>query len=365
MTGTLVILVFLAAALVAGAVWLARVLRAELSGLRTESAEQLAGRNADIDRRLEGMTATMDRRFGELDTKVDRRLGELDLRVDGRLAGMSETSTKIHERLGKVDEATAQMNERAKDFQRFEQMLRPPKARGGVGEMLLANLLADILPAGRFELQYGFSSGERVDAVVKLDDALIPIDAKFPLDNFQRYVEADGDQARALHAKAFARDVKGHVDAIAQKYIRPEEGTYEFAFMYLPAEAVFYELVCNGIGGEANPLAYARERKVIPVSPSTFHAYLLMLAQGLKGLKIEEHAREVMAYVADLNRDFARFKSDFDLLGKHLGNAQTKYGDSEKRLSRFETKLERAAESELPEAPRVELAELPRAADAA
>jgi DNA recombination protein RmuC len=253
------------------------------------------------------------------------------------------------------------MNERAKDFQRFEQMLRPPKARGGVGEQLLAGLLADILPAARFELQYGFRGGERVDAIIRLDDALVPVDAKFPLDNFQRFVEADDDVAREAHAKAFARDVKGHVDAIAQKYIRPDEGTYEFAFMYLPAEAVYYELVCNRIGGDANPLAYAQARSVIPVSPSTFHAYLLVLVQGLKGLQIEEHAREVMGYVADLNRDFARFKADFDVVGKHLGNAQTKYAESERRLSRFETKLERAAESESPEVESVELAELPRA----
>ncbi len=354
MIGTVAILVFVAAGAVLGGLWLARVVRAEL-----------AGRNSEIDRRLVGMTETMDRRFGDLDTKVDRRLGEMDVKVDKRLEGMTETSTKIHERLGKVDEATAQMNERAKDFQRFEQMLRPPKARGGVGELLLRQLLADVLPADKFTLQYGFSSGERVDAVIRLDGALIPIDAKFPLDNFQRVVDADDEQARELHARAFARDVKGHIDAIAEKYIRPEEGTCEFAFMYLPAEGVYYELVCNRIGGDANPVDHAQKRKVFPVSPNTFYTYLLTLAQGFKGLQIEEHAREVMAYVADLNRDFARFKGDFELLGKHLGNAQTKYGDSEKRLSRFETKLERAAESEPLESEPVELAELPRAVDAA
>jgi DNA recombination protein RmuC len=364
MIGIVVILVVLAG-VAAAAVWLVRVLRADLAQGHAESAEQLSGRNAEIDRRLAGMTETMDRRFGELDTKVDRRLGEMDVKVDRRLAGMTETSAKIHERLGKVDEATAQMNERAKDFQRFEQMLRPPKARGGVGELLLENLLADILPAARFHLQHGFRSGERVDAVIKLDDALIPVDAKFPLDNFQRFVEAEDDAGRELHAKALARDVKGHVDAIAQKYIRPDEGTYEFALMYLPAEAVYYELVCNRIGGDANPLAYAQERKVIPVSPSTFHAYLLVLVQGLKGLQIEEHAREVMAYVADLDRDFARFRADFDVVGKHLGNAQSKYLESERRLTRFETNLERAGESEPAEVETVELAELPRAADAA
>jgi DNA recombination protein RmuC len=353
MVGTVVILLIAAAGLALGGLWFARVVRAELGG-----------RNAEIDMRLAGMTETMDRRFGELDTKVDRRLGEMDVKVDRRLAGMTETSTRMHEGLGKVGETTAQMNERLKDLQRFEQMLRPPKARGGVGELLLKQLLADVLPADTFALQHGFRSGERVDAVIRLDGALIPVDAKFPLDNFQRYTEAGDDVARELHAKAFARDVKGHIDAIAEKYIRPEEGTYEFAFMYLPAEGVFYELVCNRIGGDANPVGHAQKRKVFPVSPNTFYTYLLTLAQGFKGLQIEEHAREVMTYVADLNRDLARFRADFDVVGKHLGNAQTKFAESERRLSRFETKLERAAESE-PEAEPVELAELPRAADAA
>jgi DNA recombination protein RmuC len=364
MTGIVAVLAVLIA-VGAGAVWLARVLRAELARDRVEAAEQAAGRNADIDRRLAGMTETMDRRFGELDSKVDRRLGEMDVKVDKRLAGMTETSTRIHERLGKVDEATAQMNERAKDFQRFEQLLRPPKARGGVGELLLKQLLADVLPVEKFSLQHGFTSGERVDAVIRLDGMLIPIDAKFPLDNFQRVIDADDDQAREVHSRAFARDVKTHIDAIAEKYIRPDEGTCEFAFMYLPTEGVYYELVCNRIGGDANPVDHAQKRKVFPVSPNTFYTYLLTLAQGFKGLQIEEHAHEVMAYVADLNRDFGRFKADFDVVGKHLGNAQTKYSESERRLSRFETKLERAAESELPEAEAVELAELPRAADAA
>jgi DNA recombination protein RmuC len=353
MVGTVVILLIAAAGLALGGLWFARVVRAELGG-----------RNAEIDLRLAGMTETMDRRFGELDTKVDRRLGEMDVKVDRRLAGMTETSARMHEGLGKVGETTAQMNERLKDLQRFEQMLRPPKARGGVGELLLKQLLADVLPADTFALQHGFRSGERVDAVIRLDGALIPVDAKFPLDNFQRYTEAGDDVARDQHAKAFARDVKGHIDAIAEKYIRPEEGTYEFAFMYLPAEGVFYELVCNRIGGDANPVEHAQKRKVFPVSPNTFYTYLLTLAQGFKGLQIEEHAREVMTYVADLNRDFARFRADFDVVGKHLGNAQTKFAESERRLSRFETKLERAAESE-PETEPVELAELPRAADAA
>ena len=350
----------------AGAAWLARFLRSELTTLKADSAAQLADlrsesaaglaeRNAEVDRRLAAVTETMDRRLSQLDTKVDRRL-----------ESASQTTTRIHERLGKVDEATGQMLERAKELARLEQALRPPKARGGFGETLLANLLADTFPREKYALQYGFHSGERVDAVIRLDRALVPIDAKFPLDNFQRVVEAESDGERELYAKQFCRDVKHHVDVIAEKYIRPDEGTYEFALMYLPAETVYYELVCNRLGGGSSPLAHALERNVIPVSPSTLHAYLLVLVLGFKGLQIERHAREVMAYCADLNRDFGRFKNDFDLLGKHLGNAQTKFGDAEKRLSRFEAKLERAAESEPGEiGATVEQDELPRALDAA
>jgi DNA recombination protein RmuC len=352
---TIVVFVLVLAALAVGIAWLARFLRGELGGLRVDTGAQLAERNAEVDRRLLGIVETMD-----------RRLAELDRRVDGRLESANRMATEIHGRLGKLGEANTQMLERARDLAKLEQALRPPKARGGFGELLLANLLADTFPADKYTLQHGFKGGERVDAVIRLDRALVPVDAKFPLDNFHRVVEAESDAERETHAKQFGRDVKAHVDAIAQKYIRPDEGTYEFALMYLPAEAVYYELVCNRLGGSASPLAYALERKVIPVSPSTLHAYLLVILLGFKGLQIEEHAREVMAYCAQLGKDFGRFREDFELVGTHLGRAQTKFTDAEKRLGRFETKLERAAESELlEEAPAVELAELPRAADAA
>src|SRR5919197_1370778 len=216
MIGVIVILVLLPA--LAALAWF---LRAEVARSRTEAAVQLSERNAEVDRRLQGVIETMDRRLSELDTKVDRRL-----------ESASRTTTEIHERLGKVDQATAQMLERAKDLARLEQALRPPKARGGFGELLLANLLRDRLPADAYQLQYGFKSGDRVDAVIKVD-RLAPIDAKFPLDNFERLVDAEDDAQRELYEKAFARDVKGHIDAIAGKYIRPDEGTYDFAFMYL------------------------------------------------------------------------------------------------------------------------------------
>ena len=331
----LVVLVLVIA--VGGILWLARELRAGqaslgagLGELRTATAHQFEERDAAVDRRLEHLDATLDRRLGQLDVKVDRRL-----------ESAQKTTTEIHERLGKVDSAAAQMLERAKDLSRLEQALRPPKARGGFGELLLENLLRDRLPATAFQMQYGFSTGERVDAAVKAGGLLIPVDSKFPLDNYQRVVEAATDEEHRLAEKAFARDVRTHVDAIAAKYVRPDEGTSDFAFMYIPVEAVYYELACSST---ASILQYAHERRVFPMSPSTFTAYLQVIAFGLRGMQIEEHAHEVMEYVADLTRDFDRFVEDFDVVGKHLGNAQTKFASAEKRLDRFAGKLERASE---------------------
>ncbi len=290
------------------AVWLARALQS----FKADSDSTLAARNAEVGRQLQGITATMDRRLGELDTKVDRRMEHA-----------SKQTNAIHQQLGDVGRATTLLAEHAKELGQLQQVLRPPKARGGFGELLLGNLLRDRLPAEAYSLQYGFKSGERVDAVIRVD-RLAPIDAKFPLDNFERLVDAQENSERELHEKAFARDVKGHVDAISSKYIRPDEGTYDFAFMYLPSEAIYYELVCGKTGAL---LTYAHEKRV--------------------------------------QNDFGRFKADFDLVGKHLGNAQNKYVDAEKRLDKFETKLEQAADSRELDAEADVVAELPRAADAA
>jgi DNA recombination protein RmuC len=197
--------------------------------------------------------------------------------------------------------------------------------------------------------------------VIKVD-RLVPIDSKFPLDNFERMAGADNDIERQQHEKLFARDVKNHIDAIASKYIRPDEGTYDFAFMYLPSEAIYYELACGKTGAL---LAYAHDKRILPVSPTTLTAYLQVIVLGLKGLQIEQHAQEVMAYCAQLQTDFGKFKEDFELVGTHVGRAQNKYVDAQKRLGRFETKLEQAADWDEGAIEAAEAHELPRAVDAA
>jgi DNA recombination protein RmuC len=314
-----------------------------------------------VEARLGSVEERLDRRLSEVHEGFDRRLEGLDGRLLSSQQSAGQTATQIVERLGKLDGTAAQMLQKAADLGRLEQALRPPKARGGVGEMLLANLLRDMLPPDAYRLQHTFRSGERVDAVVRVDK-LVSVDAKFPLDNFERLVNADGDVERELHEKAFARDVKGHIDAIASKYIRPAEGTFDFAFMYLPSESVYYELVCGKTGALS---AYALGRRVIPVSPSTFHAYLLMVTQGLRALQIERHAQDVMAFCAQLGKDFERFRGDFEVVGKHIGNAQSKYSEASGRLTRLEATLERATEWEPEQVEVAEANELPRALDAA
>ena len=293
-----------------------------------------------IEPRLRELDERMERRFGDLDAKVDRRLEGIDGRLLSTQKSAGETATQIAEKLGKLDGTAAQMLARANDLSRLEQALRPPKARGGVGELMLANLLRDCLPSDAYKLQYRFGGGEIVDAVIRVQQ-LLPIDAKFPFDNFERLAQAENDDERTLHERAFARDVKGHVDAIASKYIRPAEGTFDFAFMYLPSESIYYELVCGKTG---SLYAYAMGKRVFPVSPSTFHAYMQMILLGLKGLQIEEHAHDVMAYCAQLGNDFERFRVEFDILGKHIGNAESKFAEADRRLGDFEGALERAAD---------------------
>jgi len=338
MTAVLILLAIVAAG-AALAAWLPRVLD-----------KLLSARNAEMDGRLRVMNEIVDRRLGELDTKVDRRLEHA-----------TKQTNAIHEKLGAVGEATQLLAEQAKGLGELQQILRPPKARGGFGELLLGQLLGDRLPPTAYSLQYGFAGGERVDAVIKVD-RLVPIDSKFPLDNFERMVAADNDIERQQHEKLFARDVKGHVDAISSKYIRPDEGTYDFAFMYLPSEAIYYELACGKTGAL---LEYAHGKRVLPVSPTTLTAYLQVIVLGLRGLQIEQHAQDVIARLSQLHTEFGKFKDDFELVGKHLGNAQDRFLDAEKHLGKFETKLEQAADSPAALEEPAKAHELPRAADAA
>jgi len=275
---------------------------------------------------------------------VSQRLPDTDdfAVLSQRLWDVQESSrssyAQISHALGGLAAAAQQMVDVGHKVSGLEELLRPPKLRGGMGETLLAELLAQILPEKAYRLQHRFNSGERVDAVICLGDALVPVDAKFPLESFRR-LTAIKDEAEAARArKEFLRAVKNHIDQIAWKYILPDERTFDFALMYIPAENVYYETILKD-DCDDGLFPFALEKRVIPVSPNSFYAYLQVIIHGLKGLQIEQRAREIMGYLDHLRVDEDRFRQEFDILGTHLSNAHKKYEDAQRRLDHFEDRL--------------------------
>jgi len=247
----------------------------------------------------------------------------------------------VHRKLGGLEQASRQIQELGRDIGELQDILKAPKLRGNLGEFLLEELLRQVLPERNFETQYRFRDGTVVDAVVKLGDRLVPIDSKFPLESFQRLLAVEGEAARLQEKREFVRVVKKKIDEIAAKYIKESEGTYNFALMYIPAENVFYEvIVAENLKDRKYELsAYAMERKVVPVSPNSLYAYLMAIALGLKGFKIEQQAKIIMGELAKVQGAFGEFYGDFVLVGKHLKNAAAKYDDSAKKAERFNDRI--------------------------
>ena len=297
-----------------------------------------------------------------MEQTLNTRLTELDTKVDGRLAATTQTTTQIHERLGEVTKATETMIARAQDLARLEQALRPPKARGGFGELLLENLLRDRLPPDAYAMQHTFATGDRVDAVIRAD-RLVPVDSKFPLDNFELMVNAEDDAQRQLLREGVrARRQEAHRRHRSE--VHPPGRRHVRLRAHVPARRRRSTTSSSPARpGTCSPTAH--EKRVFPVSATTFTAYLQVIVMGLKGLQIEQTAHEVMAYCAALQKDFGKFRDDFELVGTHLSRAQSKYAEADKRLDRFETRLERAADLEVEAAPPAEPPALPRALDAA
>jgi DNA recombination protein RmuC len=257
-----------------------------------------------------------------------------------RLDNTSKVVGEVHRSLGSLEEANRKIYEVGKDISSLQEILRAPKMRGGLGELLLEDLLGQILPADHVETQYTFRSGHKVDAVIRLGAGMVPVDAKFPLENFRKLLDAPTDDERTRARKLFVTDVKRHIDAVATKYILPDEGTFDFALMYIPAENVYYEIIVKDEATEDAHIAeYALARRVIPVSPGCIYAYLQAIVLGLRGLRIEERSQEILQQLARLRGEFDRFRDDFRLVGKHMNNASSSFANADRRLERLETRF--------------------------
>lgn len=315
-------------------------------GMMQQQVEQLRGQMSDglsknislLTEQLRVINEQVNQQLQQVNQQLQRSSGQIGQRLDSAARVIGE----VKENIGKLSKASEQIYEVGKNIATLQEILRPPKLRGGLGEQFLGELLSQILPPEFFCLQYQFSSGERVDAVVRLGERIVPIDSKFPLDNFRRVIECKTDEEKRASQKIFYRDVKKHIDDIASKYIVPKEGTYDFALLYIPAENVYYETITKdeSFGEEKGVLNYALNKKVIPVSPNSFYAYLQVIVLGLKGLKIEEHAREIQMLLVGLGRELKDFQEDFRLVGRHITDARNRFDEAKGRLEKFSFRLE-------------------------
>jgi len=295
------------------------VLQQQLEGMRTEMRDsiqhtaQMFNQRMDstaqaVQQRLDATTQTMAQQLDTTTQNVNSQLQIVNAQLTGvasslqnntgqvgnRLDAAARVIQDVQNKLGELGKATQEIKELGQSVSRLDEMLRAPKYRGGLGEALLEDLLGQVLPAGSFEMQYKFRSGLTVDAIIRTAGHIVPVDSKFPLENFRRLTEAQNDQDRSAAARAFRSDVRKHIDAIATKYILPDEGTFDFALMYIPAENIYYEIIIKDEGGvDEGVHGYATERRVVPVSPNSLYAYLRVIALGLRGMQIEQSARQI------------------------------------------------------------------------
>jgi DNA recombination protein RmuC len=297
-----------------------------------------------------GASESLDRRFDELRRAVDLRVSGVEQRLaDGQksvtdhLGASGRLLEDVGKKIGRLFEASQKIEKLAGEVTRLEDLLKPPKLRGTLGEAFLEQALRQALPPRCWKMQHRFSDNVVVDAVITVGERLVPVDSKFPLENFRRSREAPDEAGRRQALRDFATDVRRHVEAIRTRYIRPDDGTYDFALMYVPAEAVYCEIA--GEGEEKSLADFAVERRVVPVSPRLLYAYLATVAMGLRGLELQQSAQEVQARLADLSRLWERAMDPFQKMGTHLRNASRNYDEASTALDRFGGRLGAVAEN--------------------
>jgi DNA recombination protein RmuC len=333
----------LGAVLVIGAVALLRRPRGEDPRLDRVLTEIAAVR---------GSSESVDRRVDELRRSVGERVSAVETRLVEAQKDVADTLGSVHEKIGRVFQASERIERLAGDMTRLEDLLKPPKIRGNLGETFLEQALREALPPGSWAMRHVFPDRTIVDAVIFLGERIVPVDSKFPLENFRRAREAPEEVDRKKARRDFAGDVKKHVDAIQGKYIRPFDGTFDFALMYVPAEAVYCEIVSDDEGA---PLAdYATERRVIPVSPRLLYTYLSTVAMGLRGMELQKGAQDILERLSELEKEWGRVEAPFQTLGSHIRNAQSKYEETSRALERFGGRLSGIAERGIEESAEME-----------
>ena len=270
--------------------------------------------------------------LNELSRTVDSKLSETHKSVQQQYGISSQLIKDVTEKLVKLEETNKNVMGFAEQLQSLEDILKNPKQRGILGEYFLETVLKNVLPPAGYQMQYKFKDGEIVDAAIFFGEQLIPIDAKFSLENYNRIVVERDTTERERLEKLFKQDLKNRIDETS-KYIRPDEGTTDYAFMFIPAEAIYYDLLVNQVGAvkinTRDLIEYAnREKHVIIVSPTTFHVYLQLFAEGLRRLQISESVKEIIKKVGDLNKHLNSYDEYLQKLGNHLGTTVNAYNSA-------------------------------------
>lgn len=304
------------------------LLKSDMQGITQLMAQSQAHLNERLDHSSARMQDTMQKQFGES--------AKIIADVTNRLTRLDETNKRV---VGVADELKTLQN-----------VLQNPKQRGVLGEYYLQSVLENVLSPDRFELQYKFADGEIVDAIIKLDRGqILPVDSKFSLENYNRLVEETDKLRKADLVKAFKSDLKNRIDETA-KYIRPNEGTMDFAFMFIPSEAIYYDLLINKIGAASTSsrdlIEYAfRDKRVIIVSPTSFMAYLQTVLQGLRSLQIEGQAKEIQIRVGQLGQHLAAYEQFMQKLGGSLGTTVNHYNNAHKELKKVDKDIVKIADT--------------------
>lgn len=298
---------------------------------------------------LTELAKTVDQLRESMQKQLTEQLGQSSKQITAQFAQHTKVIQDVTQKLTELERTNKSVGDVAAELKTLQNVLQNPKQRGVAGEFYLQSVLENVLPPGIFQMQYGFADGETCDAVIFLDKQLLPIDAKFSLENYNRLIEEKDPQKKEAQAAAFKADVKKRIDEAA-KYIRPKEKTTDFAFMFIPSEAIYYDLLINKVGAgktnSRNLIEYAYQtRKVIIVSPTTMLAYLQAVAQGIRSLKIGEQAKEIIGRVGELSRHLGKHEENMQKLGSSLGTTVNHFNAAHKELKKVDKDIVKIAET--------------------
>jgi len=299
----------------------------------------------------------MQQQLNNLTQVLDGKLAESNKTVQFQFSQSAQIIKDVMEKLTRLDETNKQVVSFADQLQEMQDILKNPKQRGVLGEFFLETVLKNVLPPGSYQMQYSFRDGQIVDAVIFVDKRIIPVDSKFSLENYNRMIECREQTEKKKYESAFINDLKLRIEETA-KYVRPEEKTMDFAFMFIPAEAVYYDLLINKVGAIAedtnNLIYYAGKKKVIIVSPTSFLAYLQTVLQGLRNQKISEQAHAIISEVERLGKHLFTYSEYMRRLGDHLSDTVGSYNKAGRELEKIDKDVVKITGAE----PRIEIEEV-------